>query len=325
MIRNRPCRRVVEDRDRRGILVRVDSGNTVLVRQHRSCLRGLSWGAAQAGGVGRSGLSRGRLSSSQAPRACAHAASPTLRIKDSLVASIAFRVRAGRLERRPGKQRPDRPLDPNTQMVFVSRHRDRLADGFRFVVPDADLVAAMEDKARFARLAAAHGLPVPPTVVLDPRLPDPPDELFALGLPVVVKPTVRDASWARAAGSKTKALRLETVAELRDLWPRLAGLSGVAVAQQSIPGPETAVVSHHVYVDEAGEVAAEFTGRKIRTIPVEYGHTSSLTILDDPEVARLGRQVCRELDLRGVAKLDFKYAPDGRLYLFEINSRLTLW
>ena len=26
-----------------------------------------------------------------------------------------------------------------------------------------------------------------------------------------------------------------------------------------------------------------------------------------------------------MAKLDFKYAPDGRLYLFEINARLTLW
>jgi hypothetical protein len=36
---------LVEDRDRRGILVRVDSGNTVLVRQHRSCLGGLFWGA----------------------------------------------------------------------------------------------------------------------------------------------------------------------------------------------------------------------------------------------------------------------------------------
>jgi predicted ATP-grasp superfamily ATP-dependent carboligase len=31
------------------------------------------------------------------------------------------------------------------------------------------------------------------------------------------------------------------------------------------------------------------------------------------------------LGLRGVAKIDFKYGPDGRLYLFEINARLTLW
>ena len=210
-------------------------------------------------------------------------------------------------------------------MVFVSQHRAKLAEGFRFVVPDPELVAAMEDKALFAALAVAAGLPVPPTVVLDQCRPDPPDELLDLGLPIIIKPTARDHTWRTAVGCSTKALRIESKEELLEFWPRLHGLSKPAVAQASIPGPETAVVSHHVYVDERGEVAGEFTGRKIRTIPVEYGHTSSLTITDDPEVARLGREVCRTLGLRGVAKIDFKYGPDGRLYLFEINARLTLW
>jgi D-aspartate ligase len=210
-------------------------------------------------------------------------------------------------------------------MVFVSQHRRRLAEGFRFVVPGPELVAAMEDKAQFAALAAERGLPVPPTVVLDQCRAEPPDELLDLGLPIIVKPTARDHTWVTAVGSSTKALRIETKEELLEFWPRLRGLSKPAVAQESIPGPETAVVSYHVYVDEHGEVAGEFTGRKIRTIPVEYGHTSSLTITDDPGVVRLGREVCRTLDLRGVAKIDFKYGPDGRLYLFEINARLTLW
>ena len=210
-------------------------------------------------------------------------------------------------------------------MVFVSQHRATLAEGFRFVVPDPELVAAMEDKAQFAVLAAARGLPVPPTVVLDQCESEPPGALLDLGLPIIVKPTARDHTWVTAVGCSTKALRIETKEELLEFWPRLRGLSKPAVAQESIPGPETAVVSHHVYVDEHGDVAGEFTGRKIRTIPVEYGHTSSLTITDDPEVARLGREVCRTLGLRGVAKIDFKYGPDGRLYLFEINARLTLW
>ena len=210
-------------------------------------------------------------------------------------------------------------------MVFVSQHRERLAEGFRFVVPEARLVEAMEDKARFAVLAGQHALPVPPTVVLDHDQLEPPDELLDLGLPMIVKPTARDRTWRAAVGSSTKALRIESKEELLEFWPRLRGLSKPAVAQECIPGPETAVVSYHAYVDETGEVAGEFTGRKIRTIPTEYGHTSALTITDDLEVTRLGREVCRALDLRGVAKLDFKYAPDGRLYLFEINARLTLW
>jgi D-aspartate ligase len=227
-----------------------------------------------------------------------------------------------------GRRQPAPPVlmyCSDQSMVFVSQHRERLADGFRFVVPDRALVAAMEDKALFAALAAEHGLPVPPTVVLDGQRDDPPDELLDLGLPIIIKPTARDHTWVTAVGSSTKALRIETKEELLEFWPRLRVLSKPAVAQESIPGPETAVVSYHVYVDENGEVAGEFTGRKIRTIPVEYGHTSSLTITDDPEVARLGREVCRTLDLRGVAKIDFKYGPDGRLYLFEINARLTLW
>jgi D-aspartate ligase len=210
-------------------------------------------------------------------------------------------------------------------MVFVSRHRSRLAEGFRFAVPDAGLVEAMEDKARFAALATAHSLPVPPTVVLDRRLPEPPDGLLDLGLPMILKPTARDRTWVAAAGSSAKAVRIETTEQLREFWPRLSGLSKPAIAQENIPGPETAVVSYHVYVDEKGEIAGEFTGRKLRTIPVEYGHTSSLTITDDPEVVRLGRKVCRALDLRGVAKVDFKYGPEGCLHLFEINARLTLW
>jgi predicted ATP-grasp superfamily ATP-dependent carboligase len=210
-------------------------------------------------------------------------------------------------------------------MVFVSQHRRRLAEGFRFTAPDAQLVEAMEDKARFAALARSRALPVPPTTVLDGSLPEPPDEVFDLGLPMIVKPTARDRTWVAAVGSSAKAVRIETKEQLLDFWPRLSGLSKPAIAQESIPGPETAVVSYHVYVDRDGEIAGEFTGRKIRTIPVEYGHTSSLTITDDAEVLRLGREVCRELDLRGVAKIDFKYCPDGRLYLFEINARLTLW
>ena len=227
-----------------------------------------------------------------------------------------------------GKRQDEPPVllyCSDQSMLFVSRHRARLADGFRFVVPEAGLVEAMADKALFRALANEKSLPVPTTMVLDTDLAAPPHDLVELGFPLILKPTVRDCTWVTAMGCDTKALRVETMDELLAFWPALAGLSGPAIAQQCIPGPETCVVSYHVYVDESGQVVGEFTGRKIRTTPAEYGHTSALTITDDAEVARLGREVCRAIDLRGVAKLDFKYAPDGRLYLLEINARFSLW
>jgi len=78
-------------------------------------------------------------------------------------------------------------------------------------------------------------------------------------------------------------------------------------------------------VREDGSLAAEFTGRKVRTWPIQFGHSTALEISDAPDVAELGREVVRRIGLRGVAKLDFKRGPDGRLHLLEINPRFTLW
>jgi D-aspartate ligase len=109
------------------------------------------------------------------------------------------------------------------------------------------------------------------------------------------------------------------------LAARLGDAGVDAIVQELVPGDEQRIESHHVYVDAAGEVAAEFTGRKIRTAPREFGMTTSLEITGEHDVAELGRDVVARLGLRGVAKLDFKRAPDGRLHLLEVNPRFTLW
>ncbi len=230
-------------------------------------------------------------------------------------------VRYGRAQTQP----PVLICCSDQPMLFLSRFRDRLAGVFRFVIPDSDLVEALADKARFYVLAGAKALPVPQTCVLHPNVPGPPAELTEIDFPIIVKPTMRDSTWLAAVKSHTKALRIEDRAELLELWPRLRSLSGPIVAQQCIDGPENAILSYHVYVDERGLIAGEFTGRKVRTMPEQYGQTCALTITDDPQVMRVGREVTQAFDMRGVAKLDFKQAPDGRLYLLEINARLSLW
>ncbi len=109
------------------------------------------------------------------------------------------------------------------------------------------------------------------------------------------------------------------------MWPRLVEFGLPVVAQRYIPGPESMIESYHVYVADGGHIAAEFTGRKIRTLPLAYGHTTALAITWTLDVARRGREVVRALGLTGVAKLDFKRAFDGSLHLLEVNPRFTLW
>jgi D-aspartate ligase len=145
-----------------------------------------------------------------------------------------------------------------------------------------------------------------------------------LPLPLLIKPASRDDRWKELEPA-SKAIRVDSKRDLTALVPRLIEYGRPVLLQHVVPGPECRIESYHCYVDDGGEPAAEFTGRKIRTRPVEFGRSTALTITDTDDVRRLGREVVSRLGLQGVAKIDFKRDPDGRLWLLEVNPRYTLW
>jgi D-aspartate ligase len=211
----------------------------------------------------------------------------------------------------------------DTDLLFVSRHRENLRRVFRFVIADPTLVEDLVDKARFRKLAQRLDLPVPTGVCVDASAVSPLD--LPLRFPVVVKPVSRErGNWAVVA-ARAKALGAVTPEELRGIWSSFARERLEVFVQEMVPGPETRVESYHVYVDAAGERVAEFTGRKIRTDPATYGETTALEVTGERDVAELGRAVTQRLGLRGVAKLDFKRDLTGGLHLLEVNPRFNLW
>jgi D-aspartate ligase len=211
----------------------------------------------------------------------------------------------------------------DADLLLVSRHRAALADGFRFVIADADLIDAVVDKARFRRLAERLRLPVPLSRHVRPAR-EPPHDL-GLRFPLLVKPLTRHGElWGPVAGA-AKAVRVESGEELAVLWSKLADADLEVLVQELVAGPERRIESYHAYVDAGGEVAGEFTGRKLRTLPAAFGHSTALTTTDASDVAEQGRDVVRALELRGVVKIDFKRAPSGELRLLEVNPRFSLW
>jgi D-aspartate ligase len=209
-------------------------------------------------------------------------------------------------------------------LLTVSRHRDRLREAFRFVIADAQLVEDLTDKARFQVLAERLELPIPATRQLRPA-DEPTGWRVELRFPLIIKPVVRQfGKWQRVEPN-AKARRVDSREDLRDHWPRLAAAGIELLAQELVVGPESRIESYHTYIDEAGRRAGEFAGRKIRTRPAEFGYSTAVTLTDAADVIATGREVVRRLGLVGVAKLDFKRAPDGTLFLLEINPRFTLW
>jgi D-aspartate ligase len=227
-----------------------------------------------------------------------------------------------------GRAQPAKPVlfyESDDDLEFISTHRDVLARTFRFLLPAPELLRRLLDKEAFLALAAGLGLPVPRAEVLSPNSDEPPDAEHAPRFPLVLKPLPhRDREWYRLV-SPGKAIRVDSADELSSLWPRLRATSLRFLAQELVVGPETRVESYHVYVDGQGRIAGEFTGRKVRTFPLEFGRSTALESTVDPAVAGAGRQAVERLGLRGVAKLDFKRDRDGGLHLLEVNPRFTLW
>ena len=224
-----------------------------------------------------------------------------------------------------GKTQNEPPVlfyEEDAQVLLISRHRERLKEAFRFVVADATLVEDLLDKARFQDLARRHGLPVPPAQHFHPVATEPED--LDLAFPVILKPLIRLERWSDTFGLR-KALEVDNLDALRALWPQLLEAGVELLAQQLIAGAESQIESYHTYVDQTGAVTGEFTGRKIRTYPLRYGHTTALELTDAADVRQLGRDIVERLKLSGVAKLDFKRDGEGRLHLLEINPRFTLW
>jgi D-aspartate ligase len=207
------------------------------------------------------------------------------------------------------------------ELLLISRRRKELGRRLGFVIPSAELVRGLVDKAAFTELATRLDLPVPATRVIHTRADA--SDLHDLTFPVLVKPLRRVASWD--AVSRSKAVLVADAAQLTELLDRLAADHPEVIAQRPVPGPESRIESYHVYVGDDGGVAAEFTGCKIRTYPRALGHSTAVTTTDAPDVVRVGRDVIERLGLRGVAKVDFKRDDDGRLWLLEVNPRFNLW
>jgi predicted ATP-grasp superfamily ATP-dependent carboligase len=207
-------------------------------------------------------------------------------------------------------------------LLAVSRNRRRLDGPLRMLLAAEDLVEAAIDKSAFAQLAARLSLPVPPSRAVDPSRSSPD---LDLRFPLVLKPLLREAAAWSAVEASAKAVHVETAEEMSRLWPQLCEAGVPVLAQEAIPGDETRMESYHGYFDADGAAVAEFTGRKIRTLPVRYGHSSALELTAEEDVMRAGREVSERLGVRGVVKADFKRDARGRLWLLEVNPRFTLW
>jgi predicted ATP-grasp superfamily ATP-dependent carboligase len=175
-------------------------------------------------------------------------------------------------------------------------------------------------------------VPVPRTLV-----PSDEAELAAAGqtirYPAIVKPLLRcltdspkpaSMPFERCFGAK--AVRVRTVAELRDVYASTKASGFPVLVQEEIEGPSSALYSLGMYVTRAGKVAAAFTGQKLAQVPADFGDGLIVRAARAPELVALGAQALGHFGYHGIADIEFKWDPRAGVFkLLDINPRTWPW
>ena len=191
----------------------------------------------------------------------------------------------------------------------LSEHGHSLRCASRLVqLPDFRIFDMATDKASFAKFLAAHGLPLPPTVVVTVGA-DRPEALSALNFPVLAKPT------HGYGGHGIK--RFETPAEL-DLFLTGQRAGQEWVVQEFIRGRDIGVS----VLCQDGDIVACTIQHAIVPSLVPFEAAFDLEFRNDAEAIEVVRKLMAELRWSGVANIDMRLREGGGTPLIlEVNGR----
>jgi D-aspartate ligase len=202
-------------------------------------------------------------------------------------------------------------------VLSISMRRAELEAAYRFVLPDHATVEMLIDKRRFLEYARTAGLPVPAFAVIATTAEA---ELAAgsLRFPAVLKPTVKTARWQ--AGTGAKAFRVESPAEFMATFATCKQWADTLIAQEWIPGDESALYSCNCYFDRQSQPIATFIARKLRQWPPETGTSCLGEEVRNDEVLAVSLELFRGVRFRGMGYLEMKRDErTGEHFIIEPN------
>lgn len=215
----------------------------------------------------------------------------------------------------PGK-RPVLILTEEKTVVHVSQARERLAPHFRFLLCEEPTLSALQSKEGFQRLALAANAPVPQGAVLRSATDLP--AIRDLRYPCVFKPLEQDAAYAARFKKAYKVGSADEVASLyRDIEPVMPQM----IVQEWLEGEDSDIYFCLGFWDADSNLVGEsFTGRKVRSWPLQVGGTASCTAAPEAadELTRLTCAFARATGYVGQMGMEFKHdARRGGYYMVE--------
>ncbi|MDS7594575.1 ATP-grasp domain-containing protein [Agrobacterium tumefaciens] len=208
------------------------------------------------------------------------------------------------------------------EVQLVAENRELLSVCYKIVLPDWTVLRWLCEKPLLYRRATELGVAIPRTYELSsPADADIADIVF----PVVLKPNMGGGNTALA---KAKVIRAENLEELKLAYLDAASQIGAGnvVVQELIPGGGESQFSYAALWKD-GEPVAEFTARRTRQYPVDFGYTSTyVEVVDQPQALEAARKILRSVGHSGLVEVEFKLdRRTDTLKLLDVNPRPWSW
>jgi predicted ATP-grasp superfamily ATP-dependent carboligase len=214
------------------------------------------------------------------------------------------------------------PLIPvsDESLKIVSRNKSLLQHYFKVACPEWEVVRKLLEKNLTYELAKVMGVPIPQT-----GMPASMEEAISLGndlgFPCLLKPVESHSYYDLF---RRKLVRVENTSQLAKAFREVERAGSRVMLQEFIPGEDSLGVNYNSYFWN-GQPTVEFTAKKLRNAPPEFGSPCAVVSREIPAVLDAGRRILRAMNFYGYSCIEFKCDPrDGIYKLMEVNGRHNL-
>jgi predicted ATP-grasp superfamily ATP-dependent carboligase len=208
------------------------------------------------------------------------------------------------------------------EVQLVSQHRDELSALYEIVLPDWTSLQWICEKPLLYKRAAELGVSFPRTYALTSTADI---DALEVRFPVILKPNMGGGD---TVISRAKVIRADDRQTLKAAFAEASGEIGAGnvVVQELIPGGGESQFSYAA-LWRNGEPVAEFTARRARQYPVDFGYTSTcVEVVQNRQAIDAARKILKSVGHSGLVEVEFKRdGRDGSLKLLDVNPRPWSW
>ncbi|NLI74434.1 MAG: hypothetical protein GX369_06665 [Euryarchaeota archaeon] len=203
-------------------------------------------------------------------------------------------------------------------VLFISRNRNKLANGFQLIAPPEKVVESMVNKRLQYEEAIRLGIPMTETFYPS-SMDDVEEGVKRLRFPAFIKPLYSHL-WYPVFG--VKGFIVKDAVELKKQMAKVFEAGQEVMVQEIIWPPGKGFFNAGAYIGRDDYISPVITWQKVRQYPPNFGVASLAMSCHQPEIAELGMKFMKGLGYRGIASVGFKRDErDGGWKLIELNAR----